>query len=93
MLDNNTLNLAHDLWLQQDQLVMLALISSLFKPLIAQIVRCTSVRAVWLFLESTYALVSQACLLQTSFQGASLKKGLAPFPLAFVKPEPLPTSW
>ncbi|XP_041009478.1 uncharacterized protein LOC121253543 [Juglans microcarpa x Juglans regia] len=74
-LSDGSLNAAYDLWLQHDQLVMSALISSLSEPIIAQVVGNTCARDVWLSLESTYASASQARLIQTQFQLASLRKG------------------
>lgn len=43
--------------------------------MIAQVVECTTTRVVWISLESTYASISQARLIQTQLQLASLKKG------------------
>lgn len=53
---------------------MSGLISSLLKPLIAQVVDCQSSREVWLSLESSFVLVSQARVIQTQLQLALLKK-------------------
>lgn len=74
-LDNNSPNPAYDVWLQQYPLVMSALISSLSDSIITQVVGCTSAWAIWLSLQSSYASVSQARLIQTQLQLASLKKG------------------
>lgn len=72
-LDNGSPNPEYDIWLQHDQLVMSALISSLSEPVITQVVVCTSTRTVWLSLKSTYANVSQSHLIQAQRQLASLK--------------------
>ncbi|KAF5459452.1 hypothetical protein F2P56_023396 [Juglans regia] len=41
----------------------------------AQVVGCSSARVVWLSLESTYSSISQARVIQTQLQLASLKNG------------------
>lgn len=59
-----TPNLAYDIWLQHDQLVISTpLISSIFEPLIAEVIGCQTTRAMWLSLESTFTFVSQARLI------------------------------
>ena len=54
---------------------MSAFISSLSESTIAQVIGCASAREVWLSLASTYVSSSQAQLVQTQLQLASLKKG------------------
>lgn len=93
-LDDGTPNPVYDLWLQQDQLVMFALNSFLFEPLIAQVIGCDSACTVWLSLKSTYASISQACLLQTQLPLTSLKqKAPIPSPLSFGMQRLLKTPW
>lgn len=65
-LPNNSPNPKYDTWVQHDQLVMSALISTLSKSIIAQVIGCASTCEVWwLSLASTYASTSQAKLMQT----------------------------
>ncbi|KAA8539104.1 hypothetical protein F0562_025796 [Nyssa sinensis] len=56
-------------------MVMSALISSLSESIIAEVVGCRSARDVWLSLAKTYASTSQARVVQTQLQLASLNKG------------------
>lgn len=74
-LANGLPNPDHEVWFQHDQFVMSALISFLSESIIEQVIGCSSTRQIWLSLESTYASASQARLIQTQLQLASLKKG------------------
>ncbi|KAA8521614.1 hypothetical protein F0562_012287 [Nyssa sinensis] len=56
-------------------MVIFALISSLSESIIAEVIGCRSARDVWLSLEKTYASTSQARVVQTQLQLASLNKG------------------
>lgn len=68
-------NPAHTLWTRQDQVILCALISSLFEPLITQVIGLTTTRTVWLALDSLFAFKTQGRLIQIHFQLATLKKG------------------
>ncbi len=62
------------LWVQQDQLILSTLISSLSETLIAQVVGYSTSREMWLGLERLFASHSRARILQLHFQLATLKK-------------------
>ena len=62
-------------WVQQDQMLLSALISSLTKNLIAQVVVYFTSREVWLALERLFSSHSRAHIMQMHFQLATLKKG------------------
>jgi hypothetical protein len=62
-------------WVQQDQMLLNALISSLTKNLIAQVVVYFTSREVWLALERLFSSHSRAHIMQMHFQLATLKKG------------------
>jgi hypothetical protein len=62
-------------WVQQDQMVLSALISSLTESLIAQVVGYFTSCEVWTALERLFASHSRARIMQTHFQLATLKKG------------------
>ncbi|KAA8524301.1 hypothetical protein F0562_010724 [Nyssa sinensis] len=68
-------NPEYETWVDYDQMVMSALISSLSESIIAEVVGCRSARDVWLSLAKTYASTSQARVVQTQLQLASLNKG------------------
>ncbi|KAA8519975.1 hypothetical protein F0562_014227 [Nyssa sinensis] len=68
-------NPEYETWVDYDQMVMSALLSSLSESIIAEVVGCRSARDVWLSLEKTYASISQARVVQTQLQLASLNKG------------------
>uniref|UniRef100_A0A2N9GPU0 Integrase catalytic domain-containing protein n=1 Tax=Fagus sylvatica TaxID=28930 RepID=A0A2N9GPU0_FAGSY len=62
-------------WVQQDQMVLSALISSLIERLIAQVVGYFTSGEVWTALERLFASHSRARIMQTHFLLATLKKG------------------
>lgn len=72
---STTPNPEYSVWLQQDQMILSALIFSLTEPLIAQVVGCLTARDVWFSLKSLFQSQSQACLVQLQYQLANLKKG------------------
>ena len=61
-------------WVQQDQMILSALISSLTESLIAQVVGYFTSREVCMALERLFASHSQARIMQMHFQLATLKK-------------------
>ncbi len=61
-------------WVQQDQIILSALISSLTESLIAQVVGYFTSREVWMALEHLFASHSRARIMQMHFQLATLKK-------------------
>jgi hypothetical protein len=63
-----------NLWIQQDQLVLSTIISSLSESLIAQVVGHSTSRDVWLALERLFSSHSRARIMQIHFQLATLKK-------------------
>lgn len=75
LVDTTTPNPASIHWIQQDQLILSALISSLSENLIAQVIGLTTSQAVWVALERLFASKTQARLGQLQFQLATLKKG------------------
>ena len=62
-------------WVQQDQMLLSALISSLTENLIAQVVVYFTSCEVWLALERLFFSHSRARIMQMHFQLATLKKG------------------
>ncbi|KAB1211559.1 hypothetical protein CJ030_MR6G013301 [Morella rubra] len=71
-----SLNPAYTQWVQQDQMILSALISSLTEPLISQVDGYSTSRAVWTALETLFQSQSQARLIHLQYQLATLKKGL-----------------
>jgi hypothetical protein len=62
-------------WVQQDQMVLSALISSFTERLIAQVIGYFTSREVWIALDHLFASHSRARIMQTHFLLATLKKG------------------
>lgn len=68
-------NLKYPQWVQQDQMILSALISFLTEPLIAQVILFSSSRVVWSALEFLFQSQSQAHLVHLQYRFATLKKG------------------
>lgn len=62
-------------WLQQDQLIMSTLLSSLTEGILTQVVGCTTSRDLWLALERMFTAQSRARIMQMHYQLATTKKG------------------
>uniref|UniRef100_A0A2N9IMK5 Reverse transcriptase Ty1/copia-type domain-containing protein n=1 Tax=Fagus sylvatica TaxID=28930 RepID=A0A2N9IMK5_FAGSY len=62
-------------WHTQDQMILSALISSLFETILAHVVKCTTSCAVWLCLERMFTSQSRARSMQLHHQLSTLKKG------------------
>ncbi|KAJ0100797.1 hypothetical protein Patl1_04832 [Pistacia atlantica] len=61
-------------WSQQDQIILSAILSSLTKSLLTQIIGLTTSRDFWLALEKTFSSTSSAQILSIRFQLSTLKK-------------------
>jgi len=70
-----TVNPEYDPWFEQDQLILSILISSIFEPLLPQVVGLDSAGDVWAALEKSFLSQSSARVMQTRYQLATLKKG------------------
>ena len=62
-------------WVQQDQLIMSTLLSSLTEGVLTQVVGCTTSRDLWMALERMFTSQSQARIMQIHYQLATAKKG------------------
>jgi hypothetical protein len=62
-------------WSSQDNLILGALISSIEESLITHVVHCKTSREVWTTLDRMFASQSQARVMQSHFQLATLNKG------------------
>lgn len=62
-------------WVLVDQLSLSTLNSSLSEQVLAQVLDCSTSRAVWSLLESLFAAQSSAHIMQIQYQLATLKKG------------------
>jgi hypothetical protein len=62
-------------WHTQDQMILSALISSLFETMLAHVVKCTTSRDVLLCLERMFTSQSRAHSMQIHHQISTLKKG------------------
>ncbi|KAF5448747.1 hypothetical protein F2P56_029252, partial [Juglans regia] len=73
--DNITINPDYLTWLQTDQLILSALISSLSDSLIAQVVGHQTARDAWAALERLFASQSHSRIIQLRYQLATISKG------------------
>ena len=62
-------------WVQQDQLIMSTLLSSLTEGVLTQVVGCTTSRDLWMALERMFTSQSRARIMQIHYQLATTKKG------------------
>ena len=62
-------------WVQQDQLIMSTLLSSLTEGVLTQVVGCTTSRDLWMALERMFTSQSRARIMQIHYQLATAKKG------------------
>jgi hypothetical protein len=70
-----TLNPAYTAWYQQDKLILSLLLSTLSESLLTHVVGLKTSREVWLTLERMFAAQSQARVMHSRYQLATLKKG------------------
>uniref|UniRef100_A0A2N9I5M9 Reverse transcriptase Ty1/copia-type domain-containing protein n=1 Tax=Fagus sylvatica TaxID=28930 RepID=A0A2N9I5M9_FAGSY len=69
------LNLDFLTWQRQDQMILSALIPSLFETILAYVVKCTTSREVWTTLECMFTTQSRARSMSIHYQLATLRKG------------------
>jgi hypothetical protein len=65
----------YNLWVQQDKLILSAVVSTLSEVVLAHVVGLKTSRDVWTTLEKIFASESKARIMQTRYQLATLKKG------------------
>jgi hypothetical protein len=68
------LNLAYDLWYEQDQAILNAILSSLSSEVLSQCIFLKTSKEVWNKFDSLYAAQSSASTMQIRMQLAMLKK-------------------
>jgi hypothetical protein len=68
-------NPAYLTWLQQDQMVLSILVSTLSETLISQVIGYSTSSEIWNALERMYSSQSRARIMQVHYQLATLKKG------------------
>ena len=68
-------NPAFDLWLQQDQMILSTLLSSLSKKVMAHVVGLATSHEVWTTLDRLFSSQSQARILRIQYQLSTLQKG------------------
>jgi hypothetical protein len=70
-----TLNPSYTAWYQQDKLILSLLLSTVSESLLTHVVGLKTSREVWLTLERMFAAQSQARVMHSRYQLATLKKG------------------
>jgi hypothetical protein len=65
-------------WMQQDQMVLSTIISTISESLISQVIGYSTVAEVWSALERLYSSQSMARIMQVHYQLATLKKAAPP---------------
>jgi gag-polypeptide of LTR copia-type/GAG-pre-integrase domain len=71
----NSLNPEHELWIQQDQLILAWLFSSISPSILSQIARCQTSAEVWNTLNHLHSSQSMAKILDLKLQLQTMKKG------------------
>uniref|UniRef100_A0A2N9HPM9 Retrotransposon Copia-like N-terminal domain-containing protein n=1 Tax=Fagus sylvatica TaxID=28930 RepID=A0A2N9HPM9_FAGSY len=84
-------NLEFSTWHTQDQMILSALISSLSKTVLAYVVKCTTSRDVWLYLECMFTSQSCARSMQLNYQISTLKKSDSSMLISTTNSPPWPT--
>ena len=70
-----TPNPEYKTWVQYDQVILSMLIASLFESILAQVLGCSTSRALWLSLERMFTSQSRAREMHTQYKLATAKKG------------------
>jgi transposase InsO family protein len=73
--ESSTPNPAYQTWVQQDQLLLSTIISTLSESLISQVVGLSTSQAVWETLTRIFSSQSQARIMQIRYQLSTIKKG------------------